>query len=295
MQVVNTIEALRLARRALLGRVGAVYTMGALHAGHIGLVNAARAENDSVLTTIFINPLQFKANEDFTRYPRDLDRDLAMFEAAGVDLVFTPTPELMYAPDFQTSVRVSRVSRGLEGKARPGHFRGVATVVAKLFNLTQPDITYFGQKDAQQVVVIRQMARDLNFPLEIVVMPTAREENNLAMSSRNAYLSPEQRHAAGIVPHAIKAAALEYEKGERRPIRLIAAVREVLAREPVARVDYVAINNPRDLRPIRKATEAPLLLSLAVQVGTPRLLDNALLPYALNNRADLTRLLGGSE
>ena len=215
MIVAETIEALRKARGAVTGRVGLVPTMGALHDGHLALVRQARAENDFVVTSIFLNPTQFAKNDDLSKYPRNLARDLKLLEDAGVDLVFTPTPTLMYPLGFQTWVDVTEVSKGLEGERRPGHFRGVATVVAKLFNLTQPTTAYFGQKDAQQVAVIKAMVRDLDFPIQIVVCPTVRETNGLAMSSRNIYLSDEQRQAAGVIYRALMAAAKHMTRGTR--------------------------------------------------------------------------------
>lgn len=295
MKIVDTIDALRKARRELQGRVGAVYTMGALHDGHLALVSAARNDNDSIVATIFVNPTQFGAGEDFAAYPRTLERDLALFEAAGVDLVFMPTPALMYPDGFQSTIHVKHVSQGLEGERRPTHFDGVATIVAKLLNLTQPDRTYFGQKDAQQVVVVRQMARDLNFPLEVIVCPTVREADGLAMSSRNAYLEPSERIAAACLYRAIRAAAHVYDEGERNPDRILAAARSVIDSEPLANADYVSLNDPQTLRPVTAQTDQPLLLSLTVQVGKPHLLDNALLPLSLNTQVGLTATLGGAN
>lgn len=292
MQIVEHIRDLRSARAGLTGRVGAVYTMGALHAGHRSLLDHARAENDAVVATLFVNPAQFGPGEDFTGYPRTLDRDLAIMEAAGVDLVFTPAPAGMYPSGFQTSVSVEEASQGLEGEQRPGHFRGVATVVAKLFNLTQPDAAYFGQKDAQQVVVLRRMAADLNFPLEIVVCPTVREADGLAMSSRNVYLTGEERRAASVLYQALQAASAAYNAGEREPGALRETARLALAAEPLAHCEYVAVNYPESLRGVLIATDSPVLLSLAVQIGKPRLLDNMLLPAALNTRDGLTGTLG---
>lgn len=291
MQVVDTIEALHAARRELAGRVGVVLTMGALHDGHISLVEHARAENDSVLATIFVNPLQFAANEDLNKYPRNLQQDLARFEAAGVDVVFTPTPALMYPEGYQTSVIVRDVTQGLEGERRPNHFEGVATVVAKLFNLTQPHKTYFGQKDAQQVVVIKRMVRDLNFPLEVVICPTLRESNGLAMSSRNVYLSNAEREAAGSIYRAMQSAGERYETGERDPARLISVVRDAL--DPSLSVDYISLNDPITLKPVTSPVETPMLLSLTVGVGTTHLLDNCLLPFSYNDQANLSQILGG--
>ena len=292
MEVVDSLDALRAARDTLHGSVGVVLTMGALHEGHLALVAEARRENDHVLTTIFVNPAQFGPGEDFTRYPRDLDGDLALFERAGVDLVFTPTPALMYPPGFQTYIENGPVASGLEGDARPGHFRGVATVVAKLFNLTRPTRTYFGQKDAQQVAVIRRMAADLNFPLEIIPCPTVREADGLAMSSRNRYLSADQRRAAAVIPAAIRAAGECHATGERSPEALKQAVRDIIAREPLAALEYVSIADARTLHELDAPSDQPVLLSLTVRIGLPRLLDNALLPLDLNSRAGLIEYLG---
>ncbi|MEP7290906.1 MAG: pantoate--beta-alanine ligase [Chloroflexota bacterium] len=292
MHPVETIEALKAARAKLSGRVGLVTTMGALHDGHRALMETARAENDAVIATIFVNPTQFAPGEDYNAYPRDLARDLEMMERAGVDVVFTPTPDLMYPPGFQTYIDFEIVSTGLEGSHRPGHFRGVATVVSKLFHLTQPDKAYFGQKDAQQVVVVRRMVHDLDFPLEIRVCPTVREADGLAMSSRNVYLNAEQRRAAGVLHRALAAAAAAYDQGERLPSELRTIAREVLQSEPLAEVEYVAINDPRSLFGVHEASENPLLLSMAVRIGKPRLLDNCLLPWSLNDRAGLTATLG---
>lgn len=289
MRIIDGIPDLRAWRRSVKGTVGVVPTMGALHAGHLRLVEAARAENDHVLVTIFVNPTQFTANEDFERYPRNLAGDLRLLEAEGADCVFTPMPAIMYPPGFQTAVMVEMVSQGLEGERRPGHFRGVATVVAKLFNLTQPYTAYFGQKDAQQVVVIRRMVRDLDFPLEIAVIPTVRESDGLALSSRNAYLTPQQRADAASIYRGLRAAADIYDSGERRPEILVDVVqRSIIGGE----TEYVALNHPGDLSPITELTDAPLLLSLTVRYGSTRLLDNMVLPATLNTREGLTAHLG---
>ena len=225
-------------------------------------------------------------------YPRDLPGDLAKLEAAGVDCVFTPTPKLMYPPGFQTTVTVAEVTQGLEGARRPGHFAGVTTVVSKLFNLTQPTIAYFGQKDAQQVVVIRRMVADLNFPLKIVVIPTEREADGLAMSSRNVYLKPDERAAALVLNRALTAAGDAYATGERRTEQLEAIMCDVVTAEPLAQLDYVSVVSARDLSSVIEADDQPLLASLTVQVGKPRLLDNRLLPLDLNDREGLTANLG---
>lgn len=295
MQILYEVADLRAARAGLAGRVGVVPTMGALHAGHLALVERARMEMDGVLVTVFVNPTQFAAHEDLARYPRDLPHDLALLRAAGVDAVFAPSAEVMYPPAFQTWVQVEGVSQGLEGERRPGHFRGVATVVAKLFNLCQPHAAYFGQKDAQQVVVIKQMVRDLNFPVEIVVCPTVREADGLAMSSRNVYLDADQRRAAGVVYRALRAAAADYEVGERRPDALRRAMLATVAEEPSVTLEYASAADARTLRELDKPATEPILLSLAVRLGTTRLIDNLLLPTALNNRHDLSRTLGGDS
>ncbi len=292
MQIVETIADLRVSRRELRGKVGLVPTMGYLHEGHLSLVNAAREDCDSVLATIFVNPTQFAEGEDLSTYPRNMPRDLQLLEEAGVDLVFTPTSELMYPPRFQTWVTVEDVTQGKEGGQRPGHFRGVTTIVSKLFNLTQPDAAYFGQKDAQQVVTIRQMVRDLNFPLAIVVCPVVRAEDGLALSSRNVYLSAEERRAATALNRALQAAGACYESGERDPEVLRRAAADVLAAEPLAQVDYISLADAATLAEISEPSENPLLISLAAQVGKPRLLDNCLLPLSLNTREGATRTLG---
>jgi pantoate--beta-alanine ligase len=291
MQVVTTIADMRAARAALGDSVGVVLTMGALHAGHVALVRAARADHAAVIATIFVNPTQFAQGEDFSRYPRPLERDLELLRAEGVDVVFTPTPDEIYPDDFQTYVTVEHVTHGLEGEARPGHFRGVATVVSKLFHLTQPTTSYFGQKDAQQVVVIRRMVRDLAFPLEIAVIPTLREADGLALSSRNVYLSADERQSASALYRALQAAGAAYDAGQRDPSALRAAALDVLA-DSGGVVEYVALNDPRTLAPIETAQETPLLLSLVVRYGKTRLLDNCLLPLALNSRAGLGMWLG---
>ncbi len=292
MESFSSVDDFRRFRTSCAGRVGLVPTMGALHAGHLSLVQQARAENDTVITTIFVNPTQFGPNEDFAAYPRDLPRDLALLSDAGVDAVFTPTPEIMYPPGFQTYVEVTEVSQGLEGARRPGHFRGVATVVAKLFIIVQPHSAYFGQKDAQQVAVIRQMVRDLQFPLTLAICPTLREPDGLAMSSRNAYLTPEQRRAAPVVYRSLQAAAQQYADGERESEVLRRTMLDVLQAEPLAVPDYVSAADARTLRELDAPTDAPLLLSLAVRVGRTRLIDNLLLPRELNTRAGLAKFSG---
>ena len=276
MKNVSSIPELRLARRSLPGAVGFVPTMGALHAGHLSLVQAARAECASVVVSIFVNPTQFGPREDLSRYPRDLPRDLAMLEKAGVDLVWSPGEETMYPPGFQTWVEVEALTRHLEGELRPGHFRGVTTVVAKLFNAVLPDKAYFGQKDAQQAAVIQRMTRDLDFPIKIVVCPTLRETDGLAMSSRNAYLDPAQRKAATILFRALSAAWAAYEKGEHDAGQLRARVSEAVATEPLARLQYVSCVDAGSLEELA-TVEGKALLSMAVYMGKTRLIDNFVL------------------
>jgi len=275
MKVVTTLSDLRAARAALPGPVGLVPTMGYLHEGHLSLARRAKMECASVAASIFVNPSQFGPNEDLAAYPRDLPSDLAMLEAAGVDLVWTPAPEVVYPPGFQTWVTVDQVTQPLEGERRPGHFRGVATVVAKLFNAFQADRAYFGQKDAQQVVVIKQMARDLDFPVEIVVCPTVREPDGLAMSSRNAYLNPEQRQAATVLVRALRAAETTFIHGERDAGVLRQIMADTIDAEPLARQQYVSCADPATLHELEGPIERALL-SMAVYVGKTRLIDNFL-------------------
>lgn len=276
MIVVTTLDELRAARARLAEPVGFVPTMGFLHEGHLSLVRAARHDCASVAVSIFVNPSQFGPTEDLAKYPRDLQRDLALLEAEGVDLVWAPTEAVMYPPDFQTWVTVDEVTKPLEGGMRPGHFRGVATVVAKLFNGVQPQRAYFGQKDAQQVVVIKQMVRDLNMPVEITVCPISREADGLARSSRNTYLTPEQRQAATVLSRSLQAAAAAYAAGERDAARLKEAVLTVLNAEPLARVQYVSCADPITLQELDLVTRGALL-SMAVYMGNTRLIDNMLL------------------
>ena len=276
MRVVSTKSDVRRLRKEAAGAWGLVPTMGYLHAGHVSLVERARAENDQVAVSIFVNPIQFGPTEDLAAYPRDLERDLRLLEEAGADLVWAPPAEEVYPLGFQTYVTVEDVSRPLEGAARPGHFKGVATIVAKLFNVFQPDRAYFGQKDAQQAAVIRRMARDLDFPLEVVVCPTLREPDGLAMSSRNVYLTPEQRSAAPVLFRALCAAREDWQSGERNGDILKAKIRQVLDAEPLARTEYVSAADPLTLDEIRDESQS-VLLSMAVRIGRARLIDNVLL------------------
>jgi pantoate--beta-alanine ligase len=256
--------------------LGFVPTMGALHAGHLALIKAARAQCDVVAASIFVNPKQFGPNEDFAKYPRTFEQDCAMLEAEGTELIFAPQAEEMYLPSSSTIVEVEGISDRLDGVSRPGHFRGVATVVAKLFHIVAPDRAFFGQKDAAQVAVLRRMVRDLNFDLELVVCPTVREADGLAMSSRNRYLSASERSQALVLPRALHAMLAAHQAGERTAARLLEAGREVMATEPQVRVDYLTIVDPDTLLPLESAS-AGAMAAVAAHVGTTRLIDNMIL------------------
>ena len=273
MDVVETVAEVRRIRRGGAGTWGLVPTMGFLHAGHLSLVERARRENDHVGVSIFVNPTQFGPTEDLAAYPRDLAHDLALLAGAGVDLVWNPPVDEVYPAGFQTYVTVEEVTRRLEGAVRPVHFRGVATIVAKLFNVFQPDRAYFGQKDAQQVVVIKQMARDLGFPLDVVVCPIMREPDGLAMSSRNVYLTAEQRRAAPVLYRALSTAREAWLAGEHDGEALRQIMRHVLDTEPLARTDYVSAADPHTLVELGDAGRG-VLLSMAVRIGVARLIDN---------------------
>lgn len=275
-RVLTTIAEVREARRRLAGTVGLVPTMGYLHEGHLALVRRARAENDAVVVTIFVNPTQFGPQEDFETYPRDPQRDLALLAAERVDLVFTPTVEEMYPPGFSTYVVVESLGDTLEGSHRPGHFRGVTTVVAKLFNIVAPTRAYFGQKDAQQTVVVKRMVADLDLETEVVVVPTVREPDGLAMSSRNAYLGAEERAAATVLYRALEAVKKQWEDGERAGIVLRQTMREVVEAEPLAALEYVSVADPVTLEEM-ETVDRPALVSLAAKIGRTRLIDNIVL------------------
>lgn len=279
MDVLKQVDEAMDARRRLTGTVGFVPTMGYLHQGHLELVRRARAENDHAVVSIFVNPKQFAPIEDLSRYPRDLERDLSLLRDEGVTYVFVPDEAAMYPPRFQTRVIVGDVTQRLEGARRPTHFEGVTTVVAKLFNIVRPARAYFGQKDAQQSVVVQQMVRDLNFDLEVIVCPTVREPDGLAMSSRNKYLAGEQRRAATVLYRSLRAAEALWSQGERNGERLRQAMMTVLATEPLARVDYISAAEPNTLLEYEGEIEvdAGVLLSLAAFVGQTRLIDNFLL------------------
>ncbi|MEJ5225405.1 MAG: pantoate--beta-alanine ligase, partial [Anaerolineales bacterium] len=245
----------------------------------LSLVQRARQECASVAVSIFVNPTQFGPNEDLSKYPRDLTRDLGLLSEAGVDLVWTPTPEVMYPPGFQTWVQVEALTLPLEGAVRPGHFRGVTTVVAKLFNAVQPQRAYFGQKDAQQAAVIQRMTTDLNFPIDVVICPTVREPDGLAMSSRNTYLSPQERKAAAVLYRALSSARQAFHDGERSANRLRAIVTKTIAAEPLARLQYVSCADFHSLQEVEAEITGRALLSLAAFVGNTRLIDNVILDF----------------
>jgi len=276
MKVIETIDGMRAERSRIHGSVGFVPTMGYLHEGHMELVRRARAENISVIVSIFVNPSQFGPQEDFASYPRDTERDLSLLEKEGVSLVFMPSAGEMYPEGFSTWVDVEKVSAELEGEARPGHFRGVSTVVCKLFNIVQPHRAYFGQKDAQQLVVIKKMASDLDMDLEIVAVPTVREPDGLAMSSRNTYLTREERQAAAVLWKALCLARGQWSGGERDAAVLRREMISLIEREPFANIDYVSVADPETLQELDTIGDRALV-SLAVRIGKTRLIDNTVL------------------
>jgi pantoate--beta-alanine ligase len=276
MKTAITLEDLWEARKALPHPIGLVPTMGFLHEGHLSLVAAAQKECASVVVSIFVNPTQFGPSEDLDAYPRDLPRDLELLHGAGTNLVWTPTAEVIYPPGFQTWVETTEVTKPLEGAQRPGHFKGVTTIVAKLFTAVRPEKAYFGQKDAQQVAVIKQMTHDLNFPIEICVVPIAREADGLAMSSRNTYLSKEERRAATVLSRALSAAETAYQHGERRGEEIRMVMEETISAEPLARLVYVSCADRTTLLELDQITEGALL-SMAVYIGKTRLIDNLIL------------------
>ncbi|MBI2955592.1 MAG: pantoate--beta-alanine ligase [Chloroflexi bacterium] len=274
MQIIHTISDFKNARRRISGTVGFVPTMGYLHEGHLSLARRAKADNDVAVASIFVNPTQFGRNEDFSKYPRDLARDVALLEREGTDIVFAPEASDMYPEGFATYIDIEGpLTTRLEGAVRPGHFKGVATVVAKLFNIVQPTRAYFGQKDAQQVLVIQKLVSDLNGNLDVVVMPTVREPDGLAMSSRNVYLSPQQREAALVLSKALRLAERLYGEGERDAECIRAAMRRLIEAELLARIDYVSVADCSDLAEL-DVVDRPALVSLAVRIGATRLIDN---------------------
>ncbi len=273
MRVVTEIAEVRDVRASMAEPYGLVPTMGFLHEGHLSLVRQARVECESVAVSIYVNPTQFGPSEDLEAYPSDLEQDLRMLESEGVDLVWTPTTEVIYPSGFQTWVTVNEISKHLEGTQRLGHFRGVATVVAKLFNVFQPQRAYFGQKDAQQMVLIRRMAVDLNFPIEVIACPTVREEDGLAMSSRNSYLNTEERKAATVLFRALTIASEAFKEGELDAGELRSLMSETITSEPLAQEQYVSVADPNTLEELQGKVQRALL-SMAVYVGDTRLIDN---------------------
>lgn len=279
MEEVTTIGALRewvAARRAAGRRIGFVPTMGFLHEGHLALVDAAMRRADDVVMSIFVNPLQFAPTEDLARYPRDLPRDRALAAGRGVGLLFVPDTETMYPAGAETRVVPGRIAERWEGAVRPGHFAGVLTVVAKLFHLVQPDVAVFGRKDLQQAALVRQMVRDLDWPLELLVAPTVREADGLALSSRNSYLTPDERREALGLSRALGAACAAFAAGERSGTILEGVMRDTLALHPEIRPDYISVVSAETLEPVAEAGPASVAM-LAGRVGRTRLLDNALL------------------
>jgi pantoate--beta-alanine ligase len=276
MKVLKTINEIKQLRLKLAEPVGFVPTMGYLHEGHLALVRQARAENPSVVVSIFVNPTQFGPQEDFDRYPRDPQRDLALLEKEGVDIVFMPSVDEMYPPQFSSWVEVGKVAERLEGVSRPGHFRGVATVVARLFDIVQPNKAYFGQKDAQQLIVIKRMVADLDMNLQVVAVPTVREADGLAMSSRNTYLNPEERKAAVVLYQALTLAQKLYSEGEKDAQSIRQQMADLIQKQPLADIDYISIADAETLDELDEV-KPPALVSLAVRIGKTRLIDNIVL------------------
>jgi len=273
MQVIKTINEVKKIRQQLSGSIGFVPTMGYLHDGHLAMVRQAKKENSIVVVSIFVNPTQFGPSEDLKKYPRDINRDLKLLEKEKTDIVFVPSEEEMYPPRFNSWVNVEEVTKRLEGASRPQHFRGVATICAKLFNIIQPTKAYFGQKDAQQVVVIKRMVIDLNMNLEIVVVPTIRENDGLAMSSRNTYLTSKERKAAPILFKALSLAKQLWQSGERDADKIRREMIVLIKKEPLAYIDYVSIADANTLEEL-KEIDRPAVVSLAVRMGRTRLIDN---------------------
>lgn len=279
MKSYSTVEDMLAASRAArLGglRLGLVPTMGALHEGHLSLVRAAKAQCDAVAVSIFVNPLQFGPKEDFAKYPRTMERDCELLKKEDVDFLFAPSAEEMYPEKGVTYVTVEGLSEKLCGRSRPGHFRGVTTVVAKLFHIVEPDLAFFGQKDAAQAAIIRRMVRDLNFAVEIIVCLTVREPDGLAMSSRNAYLTPQQRKSAPVLYRALQEVQSRFSQGERNLARLIEAAKNVFTQEPGVRLDYLEIVDPDTLDALQEINRTALV-AIAAHIGDTRLIDNILL------------------
>jgi len=276
MQIARTIPEMKAFRRKLAGTIGFVPTMGYLHDGHLELVRHAKRDNPFAVVSIFVNPTQFAPNEDFKAYPRDIDRDLAMLGTVNTDIVFIPSDNEMYPEGYNTWVDVAGITPALEGRSRPTHFRGVTTVCNKLFNIVEPDRAYFGQKDAQQALVIQKMVCDLDMNLRIIVAPTVREKDGLAMSSRNTYLTTEERASAPVMYRSLRLAADMYEKGERDARKIREAMTKLISAVPAAKIDYISISDINTLQDIDDIT-GKVLVSMAVKLGKPRLIDNIIL------------------
>jgi pantoate--beta-alanine ligase len=280
MEIINRKQRMTSLARKLRREnktIGFVPTMGALHEGHLSLVREARQMCDIVIVSIFVNPTQFGANEDFEKYPRDLTSDAALLTEYQVDYIFAPNTEEIYPAGFSTFVEVENLSETLEGIVRPGHFRGVATVVTILFNTVRPDYAFFGQKDAQQTVVIKRLTKDLGYDTEIIVLPIVREESGLALSSRNVYLNEAERKAATVLYKSMRQAKIAFKEGERHPARLAQIVGDTIVREPLAQIDYVAVIDAETLEPIDKIDDKQVLIAVAVRFGKTRLIDNTIL------------------
>jgi pantoate--beta-alanine ligase len=276
MKIIETLLEMQNVRRGLKKKIGLVPTMGYLHEGHLTLVRRSRADNDTTIATIFVNPTQFGPGEDFDRYPRDYPHDFALLEKEKCDYVFLPSASEMYPRGYNTWIEVEKVTDRLEGAVRPGHFRGVATVVAKLFNIIQPTRAYFGQKDAQQCAVIKKMVNDLNMPLELVIVPTVRETDGLAMSSRNVYLNPQERRQAPVLNKALTTAHVMWAEGEKDSSKLRQTMTALIQAEPLAKIEYISIADALTLQELEKA-QGHAIISLAVKFGKTRLIDNILL------------------
>jgi len=276
MEVIKTIAEMRSLRLKLTEPVGFVPTMGYLHQGHLALIRQAKANNASVVVSIFVNPTQFGTGEDFDRYPRNSELDLSLLQKEGVDVVFIPSKIEMYPPRFSSRIEVGNITQRLEGVSRPGHFNGVSTIVAKLFNIVQPTRAYFGQKDAQQTIVIRKMVADLNMNLKVITLPTVREPDGLAMSSRNNYLNPRERKAAVILYQSLTLARKLWQQGENDAEYLRDEMVRLIRKEPLAAIDYVSIADPETLDELEEV-KPPALVSLAVKIGETRLIDNVVL------------------
>jgi pantoate--beta-alanine ligase len=281
MEIINRRQRMssvaRKIRREQDRTIGLVPTMGALHEGHLSLVREARRMCDIVVVSVFVNPTQFAPGEDFEKYPRDLTKDTALLGDYNVDYIFAPTPEEIYPKGFATYVNVEGLSEQLEGGSRPGHFRGVVTIVTILLNTVRPDFAFFGQKDAQQALIIRRLVKDLAFDTEIVLLPTVREDSGLAISSRNLYLTPEEQQAAAVIHQALMRAKSAYKEGERSAGRLEILVRSTIELEPRARVDYVNVVDAETLEHLDKLDDRPILIAVAAYIGKTRLIDNTIL------------------